>query len=133
MILKLQNFVEKNSFCFSFFNCSNSFSMFNINVKSTSLYPKIDRFKKFFIQTSEDHFKCQSKMVRFCRQNFAIYCINMKRLYLLKMCYFLLINGTLRNVNNFLNNNIYSYLETSGGQSSNLYLKVVHFPNTNVN
>ncbi len=34
---------------------------------------------------------------------------------------------TLRNVNNYLNINIYSYLETSGGQSSNLYLKVVHF------
>jgi hypothetical protein len=31
---------------------------------------------------------------------------------------------TLRNVNNYLYTNIYSYLETSGGQSSNLYLKV---------
>ncbi len=27
----------------------------------------------------------------------------------------------------YLNTKIYSYLETSGGQSSNLYLKVVHF------
>ncbi len=27
----------------------------------------------------------------------------------------------LKNVNNCLNTNIYSYLETSGGQSSNLY------------
>jgi len=26
-----------------------------------------------------------------------------------------------KNVNNHLNTNIYSYLETSGGQSSNLY------------
>ncbi len=34
---------------------------------------------------------------------------------------------TLINVNNCLNTNIYSYLETSGGQSSNLYLDVVHF------
>ncbi len=34
---------------------------------------------------------------------------------------------TLKNVNNYLNNNIYSYLETSGGQSSNLYLNVVNF------
>ncbi len=32
-----------------------------------------------------------------------------------------------------VNTNIYSYLETSGGQSSNLYLKVVHFFNTAVN
>ncbi len=40
---------------------------------------------------------------------------------------------TLRKVNNYLNTNIYSYLETSGGQSSNLYLKVAHFFNTSVN
>ena len=32
---------------------------------------------------------------------------------------------TLRNVNNYLNTNIYSYLETSVGQSSNLYLKTL--------
>jgi hypothetical protein len=40
---------------------------------------------------------------------------------------------TLRNVNNYLNTNMYSYLETSGGQSSNLYLIAVHFFNTSVN
>ncbi len=40
---------------------------------------------------------------------------------------------TLKNANNGLNTNIYSYLETSGGQSSNLYLNVVHLFNTNVN
>ncbi len=34
---------------------------------------------------------------------------------------------TLRNVNHYLNTNIYSYLMTSGGQSSILYLNVVHF------
>jgi hypothetical protein len=34
---------------------------------------------------------------------------------------------TLKNVNNYLNANIYSYLETSGGQSSFLYLNVVYF------
>jgi hypothetical protein len=33
----------------------------------------------------------------------------------------------LKNINNCLNTNIYSYLETSGGQSSNPYLNVVHF------
>jgi hypothetical protein len=32
-----------------------------------------------------------------------------------------------------LNTNTYSYLETSGGQSSNLYLNLVHFLNTSVN
>jgi len=34
---------------------------------------------------------------------------------------------TLKFVNNCLNTNIYSYLETSGGQSFNLYINVVHF------
>ncbi len=38
----------------------------------------------------------------------------------------------LKNVNNSLNTNIYSYLETSGGQSSNLYLIIVHFFNSSV-
>ncbi len=35
-------------------------------------------------------------------------------------------------VNNCLNNIIYSFLETSGGQNYNLYLNVVHFFNTSV-
>jgi hypothetical protein len=39
----------------------------------------------------------------------------------------------LKNVSNCLTTNIYSYLETSGGQSSNLCLNVVHFFNTSVN
>jgi len=38
-----------------------------------------------------------------------------------------------KNGNNYLNTNIYSYLETSGGQSSTLYLNVIHFFNTRVN
>jgi hypothetical protein len=40
---------------------------------------------------------------------------------------------TLQNVNNCLNTNIYSYLETSGGKSFNLYLNVVQIFNTSVN
>jgi len=39
----------------------------------------------------------------------------------------------LKNVNNYLNTNIYFYLETSGEQSSNLYLNVVHFFSISVN
>jgi hypothetical protein len=39
----------------------------------------------------------------------------------------------VKNVNYCLNTNIYSYLETSGGQSSNLYLNCVHFFNTSIN
>jgi hypothetical protein len=35
--------------------------------------------------------------------------------------------------NNCFNTNIYSYLETSGGQSLYQYLNVVHFFNTSVN
>jgi hypothetical protein len=38
----------------------------------------------------------------------------------------------LKNVNNCLNTNIYSYLKASGGQSSNPYLNVVHFFSTRV-
>jgi hypothetical protein len=38
----------------------------------------------------------------------------------------------LKIVNNCLNTKIYSYLETSGGQSPNLYFYVVHFFNASV-
>ncbi len=34
---------------------------------------------------------------------------------------------SLKDVNSYLNTNNYSYLETYGGQSSNLYLNVVNF------
>jgi hypothetical protein len=37
-----------------------------------------------------------------------------------------------KNVSNCLNTNIYSYLETSGGKSFNLYLNVVNLFNTSV-
>ncbi len=40
---------------------------------------------------------------------------------------------TLKNVNKCLNTNIYSYLETSVGQSPNLFLNKVNVFNTNVN
>ncbi len=40
---------------------------------------------------------------------------------------------TLKNINNCLNTNTYSYLETSGGLSSYLYLNVVDFFNTILN
>jgi hypothetical protein len=39
----------------------------------------------------------------------------------------------LKNVNGCLNTKITFYLETSGGQSYNLHLNVVHFFNTSVN
>jgi hypothetical protein len=39
----------------------------------------------------------------------------------------------LKIVHNCLNTNIYFYLGTSGGQSSNQYLNVGHFFNTSVN
>jgi hypothetical protein len=43
-------------------------------------------------------------------------------------------NGTanFKNMNNCFNATFYSYLETSGGQSSNQYLNVVHCFNTSV-
>jgi hypothetical protein len=39
----------------------------------------------------------------------------------------------LKKVNNGLNTNINYYLQTSAGQSFNLYLNVVNFFNTSVN
>ncbi len=39
----------------------------------------------------------------------------------------------LKAVDNCLNTNIYSYLETSGGKNYNLYLNVVHFFNSSLN
>jgi hypothetical protein len=40
---------------------------------------------------------------------------------------------TLPYQKNCLNTNIYSYLETSGGKSYDLYLNIVHFFNTSDN
>ncbi len=40
---------------------------------------------------------------------------------------------SLKSVSNDLNTNIYSYLDTYDGQSSNLNLNIVHFFNTSVN
>jgi hypothetical protein len=40
---------------------------------------------------------------------------------------------TLKNVNNYLNTNIYSYLETYGGQSSDLCVNIAHLFNTEIN
>jgi hypothetical protein len=56
----------------------------------------------------------------------------MERGCFLKYLYCPKEHHALKNANNCLNTNIYSYLETSGGQSSNLYLNVVHFFNTSV-
>jgi hypothetical protein len=47
--------------------------------------------------------------------------------------FFQLEQHTFKNVNNCLNTNIYSYLETYGVQSSNLYLNVVPIFNTRFN
>jgi hypothetical protein len=40
---------------------------------------------------------------------------------------------TFKNVNNCLYAKIYSYVETSGDQSYNLYLNIAHFFNASVN
>jgi hypothetical protein len=44
-----------------------------------------------------------------------------------------LLNSSFTKCKQLSDTNIYSYLETSGGQSSNLYWNVVHFFNTRVN
>ncbi len=56
-------------------------------------------------------------------------------LYVLKIAdtkLFPMEQRTLKNVNNYMNTNIYSYVQTSGGQSSILYLNVVHFINISI-
>jgi hypothetical protein len=40
------------------------------------------------------------------------------------------VTARFKNVNNYLNTNIYSYVATSGGQSSSLYLNAVNIFNT---
>ncbi len=56
-----------------------------------------------------------------------------KRLFLLtQRCIAQLEQLAFKNVNNCLNTNIYSYLETSGGNSCNLYFNVLQFFNTPV-
>ncbi len=44
--------------------------------------------------------------------------------------YFVMEQHAIKYVNNCLNTNIYSYLQTSGGQSPIQYLNVVQFLNT---
>jgi hypothetical protein len=39
----------------------------------------------------------------------------------------------LKNVNSYLSTNIYSYLETSSGQSSKFYLNIVYFLTSSAN
>ncbi len=51
----------------------------------------------------------------------------------IKQCEGIMEEHALKKVNNCLNTKTYSYLETSGGQSSNLYLNVVHCFKISVN
>jgi len=51
----------------------------------------------------------------------------------MKFMHPLMEQNALLNANNSSNTNSYSYLETSGGQSSNIHLIAVHFWNTSVN
>ena len=50
-----------------------------------------------------------------------------RRAYAIKLFAVVMEQPALKNVNNYLNTNIYSYLETSGGQSSNLYSDIFIF------
>ncbi len=63
--------------------------------------------------------------------NITLFAISTRNYYKYSFgcCFFHFSDGTacFKNLNNYLNTHIYSYLETSGGQSFNLYLSVVHF------
>ncbi len=67
---------------------------------------------------------------------FFMHLLHLKTVVLLHWCLIcgvLLEGHALKNVNNCLNTNIYSYLETPGGESSNLYLNFVYFTSISVN
>jgi hypothetical protein len=59
-------------------------------------------------------------------QKQSVYCIYLIRTNSMEQ-------RALKNANNCVNTNIYTYLETSNGQSSNLYLNFVLFINASVN
>jgi hypothetical protein len=63
-------------------------------------------------------FSIQPKAKQNFQWDFNIFCVQ-----------YVMEQRTLKNVSNCLITTIYSYLETSGGQSSNLYLNVPHFFN----
>ncbi len=79
--------------------------------------------------------------------NLAMPCLSIKWFYaeshIFILLYWVLLNAVfildlieqraLKNVNNCLKTNIYSYLDESEGQSHNLYLNAVHIFNTSLN
>jgi len=90
--------------------------LFAVHSKQSSFWPKAD---VKHMQNGLVHVMPSQCMLALCK------CI------LQSLC----SNGTahFKNVNNCLNTNICSYLETSGGQSYSLYLTVVLLFNTSVN
>ena len=65
---------------------------------------------------------------------FGVIMLNEVNISVFTLSVFMLMEQrTLKNVNNCLNTNIYSYLGLSGGQGSNLHINFVHFFNTSVN
>jgi hypothetical protein len=94
---------------------------------------KIDRITEWVILIKR-HSLLKYKVGLYLRQSYEILDTFSWHTYYLQ--YSVLIkqwNSALKNLNNCLNINIYSYLKTSGGQSSILYLNAVHFFNTSVN
>jgi hypothetical protein len=69
------------------------------------------------------------KLVRFINENHSVLHSEAAKL---KNIVELMEQPALKKVNNYLNTNIYSSLETCGAQSSNLYLNLVQFFNTRV-
>ncbi len=125
--------------------------MINTNLFNFFLYKSV-KFLSIFFFNSEDS-KCalifQAKVVVEFSKSFCITKVKTCEGHLLtsgdksKQLIFPIVTAlsfnfsmeqrALKNVNNYLNTNIYSYLETSGGQNSNIYLNLVHFFNTSVN
>jgi hypothetical protein len=61
---------------------------------------------------------------------FGVGILKLQKFFDVDVLDFIMEQLALKNVHNCLNTNIFSYLETSCGQSSNLYINVVYFFNT---
>jgi hypothetical protein len=74
-------------------------------------WPQLKSFHLFYLVAKNDKFNC---VLSCFSSGFSQFFVPMEE-------------HALKDVNNCLNTNIYSYLKTSGGQSFNLYLNAIHF------
>jgi len=128
------------------FECSVCFSQFGFNTNSLlSVSALMHNVSVCFLLLHDKDISLETLRLRMLRSVFELQqilridCISLSyyapihNAFVFVSCFCGMEQCTLKNVNNCLNTNIYSYFETSGGQSSNLYFKFCHFFNTSVN